>query len=635
MPPQPLRMAGPPWRRRRRSHIFRALLTSASLWVAWAAGAGRDYYETLGVDKSSSEAEIKRAHKKMALKWHPDKNPDQKEKAQKEFIEIQKAYEVLGDPDKRKRYDNQKSFFSDESEQWDGADNSANFEPPGDPFRSVDQLREALHSGEVTVLHVYADQRHFFGQWMLDCAQDVKLAHVHVFTVEEGLLQRLHVKRFPMFIILDGVGGMHSYVPTGWDFLNLADAVRQAVTEFVPYTERIQTLRNEADLDLFLKVHPTGSAKPRIVFFADDVRRRLLTAFNVAGKLQDTHHCAQLGAQRWVMERFKLKQVPAFLLIDPATRQGATTSPQIIYEHAEKVIEQIKDASILPEFSDKSFQDICKGEWDMRCKWVAIFLVPSAALGSEEAMRKALRRFREACKAQKEPIGCFWLRHNTEASAPWMEALRPLLAQEGVPDSETAKDTWVVAVNGAAHRATAFTKTVVDRELAQRDLVKWIQQVLISEPGEEGGPSETLDAMPPLPTAVEELYGPKGLLGRLGDRVHKFYNSAVEYAKESGGGSLQLLFFAVLIGWPMLSNQLNNLAKNAAGINPQDAQNCIPVGTTVVVDGLRQATEYNGQRGKVIAHMVVPGQPIKYRVQLRIGGEDKVIAVRADNLNAG
>merc|ERR1719218_595928 len=130
-------------------------------------------------------------------------------------------------------------------------------------MRSVEQLREALNGGKPTVLHVYADQRHFFGGWMLDLAQDVRLAHVHVFTVNNDVIERLRVRRFPMFIILDGFGGTTSYSPGGWDFMNLAESVRQAVTEAVPYTEKVPQLRSEADLDRFLKVHPAGSGKPR------------------------------------------------------------------------------------------------------------------------------------------------------------------------------------------------------------------------------------------------------------------------------------------------------------------------------------------------------------------------------------
>lgn len=63
----------------------------------------KDYYEVLGVGKSSSSAEIKSAYRKLALKWHPDRNkaPD----ATNKFKEINKAYETLSDPSKRQMYD--------------------------------------------------------------------------------------------------------------------------------------------------------------------------------------------------------------------------------------------------------------------------------------------------------------------------------------------------------------------------------------------------------------------------------------------------------------------------------------------------------------------------------------------------
>jgi curved DNA-binding protein len=64
----------------------------------------RDYYETLGVSRTSTEDEIKKAYRKLARKYHPDLNPNNKQSEEK-FKEIQEAYEVLSDADKRKRYD--------------------------------------------------------------------------------------------------------------------------------------------------------------------------------------------------------------------------------------------------------------------------------------------------------------------------------------------------------------------------------------------------------------------------------------------------------------------------------------------------------------------------------------------------
>lgn len=66
--------------------------------------AKRDYYEVLGVNRNASEDDIKRAYRRLAIKYHPDKNPGDKE-AEAKFKECAEAYEVLSDSEKRKRYD--------------------------------------------------------------------------------------------------------------------------------------------------------------------------------------------------------------------------------------------------------------------------------------------------------------------------------------------------------------------------------------------------------------------------------------------------------------------------------------------------------------------------------------------------
>lgn len=66
--------------------------------------AKRDYYEILGVDKNADDATIKKAYRKLAMQYHPDKNPDNKE-AEEKFKEASEAYEVLSDKEKRKIYD--------------------------------------------------------------------------------------------------------------------------------------------------------------------------------------------------------------------------------------------------------------------------------------------------------------------------------------------------------------------------------------------------------------------------------------------------------------------------------------------------------------------------------------------------
>lgn len=88
----------------------------------------KDYYELLGVKRNAKEKEIKKAFRKLAVKYHPDKNKDPD--AEKTFVEIAKAYEVLSDPDKRRRYDQ----FGEDGDQMNGGGNGQGFNFNFDDF---------------------------------------------------------------------------------------------------------------------------------------------------------------------------------------------------------------------------------------------------------------------------------------------------------------------------------------------------------------------------------------------------------------------------------------------------------------------------------------------------------------------
>ena len=106
----------------------------------------RDYYEVLGVNKNATEDELKKAYRKLAKKYHPDANPDNKKEAEAKFKEVNEAYENLSDPQKRQMYDrfghegpqgfggNGGGFYS--SQGFDGFSGMGDFGDLGDIFSS-------------------------------------------------------------------------------------------------------------------------------------------------------------------------------------------------------------------------------------------------------------------------------------------------------------------------------------------------------------------------------------------------------------------------------------------------------------------------------------------------------------------
>jgi len=65
----------------------------------------KDYYQILGINRNASDEEIKKAYRRLAMQYHPDRNPEKEKWANEKFKEINEAYAILGDPEKRRQYD--------------------------------------------------------------------------------------------------------------------------------------------------------------------------------------------------------------------------------------------------------------------------------------------------------------------------------------------------------------------------------------------------------------------------------------------------------------------------------------------------------------------------------------------------
>ncbi|XP_040913801.1 dnaJ homolog subfamily B member 2 isoform X2 [Toxotes jaculatrix] len=121
-----------------------------------------DYYNILGVSRTASQDDIKKAYRKLALKWHPDKNPDNKEEAETKFKELAEAYEVLSDKSKRDAYDR---YGNDRMRNTGSSSPDLSSDFPGFTFtfRSPDEVFREFFGGQDPFASFFDDFSSFGG----------------------------------------------------------------------------------------------------------------------------------------------------------------------------------------------------------------------------------------------------------------------------------------------------------------------------------------------------------------------------------------------------------------------------------------------------------------------------------------
>lgn len=347
------------------------------LVLACLALARQDFYKLLGVERSANAFEVKKAYRKQAIAWHPDKvAPDLKEEAQARFIEIQEAYETLSDPAKRRRYDNRGDFF-------DGPSPYGDFKPPGESVSSAKDLDNILGGEDAWLVHVYFDEVHLFGDWMYRLQNTIRLGHVHIHKVDEALLQRLQPKGSPaLFLALEGqlldLGQVHPYF------------VESQILAQLPYDDTVAEVHSPQELEQFLSLE----AGPGLRFLAvlDKADDRHLAVFLAARKAMGSF--AQVG--RGLKTLLNVKHVPSLVVYDPLTkRQKVVYMPS---KPKDWVMEQQKQFGV-PELSEPSVQQRCP-----KCKKNLLVLTFAAEPDANAALR-----FGELCQATTK-VACFYLR---------------------------------------------------------------------------------------------------------------------------------------------------------------------------------------------------------------------------------
>ncbi|CEL93598.1 unnamed protein product [Vitrella brassicaformis CCMP3155] len=407
--------------------ILFAVLLLLAVTRSLASTAFGNFYDLLGVKHDATEAEIKKAYKVLAKKWHPDKNAGD-EDAHDRFIELQKAYETLSDPAERKAYDDKLSFAAEGIEGLSEREMEM-LQQVGGKLVTHHVLDEivASSSDELWLIHVYSDNTHLFASWMTQLEGIARLAHLNVDLdyVDQHLLRRLYIYSVPMIILIHQ-GQLSRYQPQGFDYFDIRSNVMSHITRHIPYNSFVSSLYHFDKLSEFMAFHPDGSAHIRMLLVVPEPQRSLGTY--LAGlQYQGSLHVAQTSP--WVVQRLvPVRGYPCLIFWDPITRER-----RVVYSYPrapQQLLSQIQDNIYpgyhLPEYDQLSFNSLCTGEH--KCDTLVLLVLPpqSAHAMQREGvsiLARVLSSLSRVCNTLRESdeafasMRCFWIRLPTARHA--------------------------------------------------------------------------------------------------------------------------------------------------------------------------------------------------------------------------
>ncbi|XP_063228337.1 dnaJ homolog subfamily C member 16 isoform X2 [Bacillus rossius redtenbacheri] len=415
-----------------------------------------DPYKILGVRKSATVQEIRKAYKQLAKEWHPDKNNDPK--AENKFVEITQAYELLTDPERRKNYDNF-GITENEALHRNKKDYSQyrKYDPLDDLFGpNFGSFKFHYQDHDITLFHKLSITTRgyesklvprsrrvphlvlFYSDWCFPCLQvepvwrraaeelgplGLGLATVHA-EKEQPLARKLGVKVLPaVALVVDGKAFL--YGDASFSLQRIVEFVRSKF----PY-RMVQPI-NDDNVDVFLSGWVDNRVRALIFERHEAVRLRyLLMAFYYRDRVAFGFVQLNSANSKNIQKRFKVPSDIETLLLfnENVNRPAASLS---MSDMPIKTMQDIINSNkylLLPRLSSQEMLDtLCPPEWARPRKRLCVVLVCRDTPGHDEP-RRALRQF-----AQESPHSADRVRYAYVFQERQAEFVSALTGGEGSP----------------------------------------------------------------------------------------------------------------------------------------------------------------------------------------------------------